>query len=96
MELTTPFQQQLKALFAANQFYTEPSDCWVYGYDNSRKHALPNAVVFAHNQQDIINIVKLCYEHGVPLTARGRASGTAGAAIPLKGGVVLSLERMQT
>ncbi|MCS5710786.1 FAD-linked oxidase C-terminal domain-containing protein [Candidatus Berkiella aquae] len=96
MELTAQFQQQLNALFAANQFYTQPSDCWVYGYDNSRKHALPNAVVFAHSQEDIINIVKLCYEHGVPLTARGRASGTTGAAIPLKGGVVLSLERMQT
>ncbi len=96
MELTANFVQQLKALFAANQYYTDPNDCWVYGYDNSRGHALPNAVVFAHNQQDIINIVKLCYEHGVSLTARGRASGTTGAAIPITGGVVLSLERMQT
>lgn len=95
MELTSTFLTQLKTLFKAEQTYTEPSDCWVYGYDNSRRHALPDAVVFAHNQQDIVNIAKLCYEHGVPLTARGRASGTTGAAIPVKGGVVLSLERMQ-
>jgi D-lactate dehydrogenase len=95
MELSAGFLIQLKALFTAENYYTEPSDCWVYGYDNSRRHALPDAVVFAHNQQDIIHIVKLCYEHGVPLTARGRASGTTGAAIPVKGGVVLSLERMQ-
>lgn len=81
--------------FAKNQLYTKPSDCWVYGYDNSRKHALPAIVVFAHNQQDIINTVLLCYEHQIPLTARGRASGTTGAAIPQSGAVVLSLERMQ-
>jgi len=95
MVLSDPFLSQLKTLFKAEQFYTEPSDCWVYGYDNSRRHALPDAVVFAHNQQDIINIVKLCYEHGVPLTARGRASSTTGSAVPVNGGVVLSLERMQ-
>lgn len=95
MELTQAFVTELKALFSANQYYTEPSDCWVYGYDNSRRHALPDAVVFAHNQQDIINIVKLCYEHAISLTCRGRASGTTGAAIPVRGGVVLSLERMQ-
>lgn len=95
MELSSGFINELKALFNSTQCYTEPTDCWVYGYDNSRRHALPDAVVFAHNQQDIINIVKLCYEHGIPLTARGRASGTTGAAVPVKGGVVLSLERMQ-
>ncbi|MGE3319870.1 MAG: FAD-binding oxidoreductase [Candidatus Berkiella sp.] len=95
MALSDPFIAQLKALFKTEQLYTQASDCWVYGYDNSRRHALPDAVVFAHNQQDIINIVKLCYEHAIPLTARGRASGTTGAAVPVKGGVVLSLERMQ-
>jgi D-lactate dehydrogenase len=81
--------------FAAHQYYTDPSDCWVYGYDNSRRHALPQAVIFAECHQDIVTAVTLCYEHNLPLTARGRASGTTGGAIPLKGGIVLSLERMQ-
>lgn len=89
------FFNAVATLFGKNQFYTDPADCWVYGYDNSRRHALPQAVIFAHSHDDIVNIVKLCYEFKVPLTARGRASGTAGGAVPLKGGVVLSLERMQ-
>src|SRR5437016_4235535 len=89
------FLHALQQAFAEHQLYTDPSDCWVYGYDNSRRHALPEAVVFAHSHEDIVNAVTLCYEHNVPLTARGRASGTTGGAVPLKGGVVLSLERMQ-
>jgi D-lactate dehydrogenase (quinone) len=95
MLIPPAFFNSLKNIFASNQVYTDPADCWVYGYDNSRKHALPQAVVFAENQEDIVNTVKLCYEFDVPLTARGRASGTTGGAIPLRGGVVLSLERMQ-
>lgn len=93
--ITDKFLEVLKNTFSPTQYYTEPSDCWVYGYDNSRKHALPEVVVFAQNHDDVVNIVKLCFEHNVPLTARGRASGTTGGAVPLKGGVVLSLERMQ-
>lgn len=85
----------LRALFPEAQCYTEPSDCWVYGYDNSRRHALPDAVVFAHSEADIIKTVAFCYEHNIPLVPRGRASGTTGGAIPEQGGVVLSLERMQ-
>lgn len=85
----------ISSLFPSEQYYTDPSDCWVYGYDNSRRHALPDAVIFALTHQDIVNTVELCYEHELPLTARGRASGTTGGAIPVKGGIVLSLERMQ-
>src|SRR5207253_3072881 len=44
---------------------------------------------------DIVKAVKYCYTNNIPLTARGRASGTTGAAIPIQGGIVLSLERMQ-
>ncbi|MBI2791694.1 MAG: FAD-binding protein [Gammaproteobacteria bacterium] len=85
----------LQKAFDKNQFYTDPADCWVYGYDNSRRHALPDAVVFVTSHEEIVRAVTLCYEYGIPITARGRASGTTGAAIPIQGGVVLTLERMQ-
>jgi len=42
----------------------------------------------------VLGVVRLCNRHGVPLTARGRGTGTTGGSVPLRGGVVLSLERM--
>lgn len=93
--LPAPFTESLYQAFNKNQVYTDPADCWVYGYDNSRRHALPDAVIFATSHEEIVRAVKLCYEYGIPITARGRASGTTGAAIPVQGGVVLTLERMQ-
>ncbi len=86
--------QQLKQLFNKNELFTEPADCWPYGYDNSRRQALPDAVVLATRHEQIKALVELCYQHRIPLTARGRGTGTTGATVPIYGGIVLSLERM--
>ncbi len=73
---------------------TDPADCWAYGYDNSRRHALPQAVVFATAHEQVRDVVHLCNTHGIALIARGRGTGTTGATVPISGGLVLSLERM--
>jgi D-lactate dehydrogenase len=73
---------------------TDPADCWAYGYDNSRRHALPQAVIFATDEMQIAALVRLCAETGTPLIARGRGTGTTGATVPDQGGIVLSFERM--
>jgi len=95
MTLLPPeFLSALAMHFNAEDYRCDPADCWVYGYDNSRRHALPQAVVFAQNEQQIQTLVKLCYQYEVPLVARGLGSGTPGGAVPIQGGVVLSFERM--
>jgi len=73
---------------------TDKNECWNYGYDNSRGHALPQAVVFATTHEQVLSIVQLCNEYNVPLTTRGRGTGTTGATVPIHGGLVLSLEKM--
>ena len=73
---------------------TAQVDCWSYGYDNSRRHALPQAVVFAYEHQQVRDIVRLCNRERIPLIARGTGTGTTGATVPDQGGIVLSLERM--
>ena len=93
--MNKPWLQQLVKLFAKDQIHTQIENCWTYGYDNSREHHCPDAVVFADNEQQIQTLVRFCNEHHVSLTPRGRGTGTAGAAVPVKGGIVLSCERMQ-
>lgn len=94
MTIPSHLATSLRALVGADNLYTDPADCFVYGYDNSRKHHAPDAVVFAVTELQIQAIVRACRQYQIPLVARGRGTGTAGAAIPLKGGVVLALERM--
>ncbi len=92
--LSPQFTQALRSLVGESNVLSDPADTWVYGYDNSRKHTAPDAVAFATTHAEVAAIVRLCCEHGVPLTARGRGTGTSGGSIPLRAGVVLSLERM--
>lgn len=84
----------LKDIFLADQLLLQPADCWPYGYDNSRKHHPPDAVVFPQTHQQVENCVRLCNLHQLPLTTRGRGTGTTGASVPTSGGIVLSMERM--
>jgi D-lactate dehydrogenase len=50
--------------------------------------------VFPLATDEIVSIVKLCNDYQVPLTPRGRGTGTTGGSLPEQGGVALSLERM--
>jgi D-lactate dehydrogenase (quinone) len=93
-ELSASFLSNLARIAGDGCLLTDPADCWPYGYDNSRLHALPQAVVFATDEQQIMALVKLCRDDGVALVARGRGTGTTGATVPDRGGIVLSFERM--
>ncbi|MES9966338.1 MAG: FAD-linked oxidase C-terminal domain-containing protein [Sedimenticola sp.] len=85
---------QLKEIAGEKGVLTDPGDCWPYGYDNSRRHALPQAVVFATSHEQVAAIVQLCNRERINLIARGTGTGTTGATVPDRGGIVLSLERM--
>ncbi len=93
-ELPSSFLIDLRNDIGVERVLTDAADCWVYGQDNSRKHNTPAGVVLAENHRQVVDAVRHCYKYGVPLTVHGRATGTVGGAIPLTGGIVLSLERM--
>ena len=84
----------LRSLLGTQNVLTDPADCWPYGYDNSRRHGKPDVVVLPTHHDQVRTVVCLCYEHGIPVVARGRGTGTTGASVPCRGGVVVSLERM--
>ncbi|HND36240.1 MAG TPA: FAD-linked oxidase C-terminal domain-containing protein [Nitrosomonas sp.] len=85
---------QIQKIIPSERFYTDPVDCYAYGYDNSRKIFPPEAVVFPITTDEVVAIVSLCNRYKIPITPRGRGTGTAGGSIPDQGGIVLSLERM--
>ena len=55
--------------------------------------AVPDILVRAENVQDVSMTLKICSEHKIPVTPRGAGTGVTGGALPVLGGVVLSLEK---
>jgi D-lactate dehydrogenase len=93
MDLPNTLIDQLRATFG-DAFITDEAERLVYGYDNSRREALPDAVVFPTAHEQVVALVRTCRAHRVPLTARGRGTNTTGASVPIAGGIVVSFERM--
>lgn len=93
--LPRSFLNELAKVFPDGDVLTDPVDCYAYAYDNTRRIAPPRAVVFATRVEHVCETARLCNEYRVPLTPRGRGTGTAGGSVPDQGGIVLSLERMR-
>ena len=72
----------------------DSAEALTYGYDNSRRQAQPDAVVFPVTHDEVAGLVAICRSGRVPLVARGRGTNTTGATVPVAGGVVASFERM--
>ena len=65
-----------------------------YAFDATNMRALPDAVTFPENTDDVRAIVGVCASAGLPIVPRGAGTGFAGGTVPLKGGVVISTERL--
>lgn len=55
---------------------------------------LPDIVVLPENTQQVADILKICDKYNLTLTPRGAGTGLSGGCLPVKGGIVLSTERM--
>jgi glycolate oxidase len=67
-----------------------------YGRDESGRGVFPpEAAVLCDTRAEIELVLRLAAEHGVPVTPRGTGTGMTGGALPVRGGLVLSTERMK-
>ncbi len=53
-----------------------------------------DAVALPRSAEEVAEVVRWCYEHGIAVVPRGGGTGYAAGAVPVDGGVVLSLERL--
>ena len=93
MPLPHELDRELATLLGEG-WLTDASERLTYAYDNSRRHALPDAVALPRTRDQVVALVRACRRHRVPVVPRGRGTNTTGAAVPVEGGVVVSMERM--
>src|SRR3569623_872106 len=57
--------------------------------------AIPDLVVLPETAEHVQQIVKTCYEEGIPFVARGSGTGLSGGALPVESGILIVLSRMR-
>jgi len=85
---------ELKDIVGQANISTSAADLYTYGFDASIHHHSPDVVVRPSSTEQVSQIVKLAAKERIPITPRGGGTGLCGAAVPLKGGIVMDLTRM--
>ncbi|NNF90351.1 MAG: FAD-binding oxidoreductase [Boseongicola sp.] len=57
-------------------------------------HVVADFVVRPRDEAEVIEVLRTCYAHDVPVTTRGAGTGNYGQAMPLAGGCVMHLRHM--
>jgi len=57
-------------------------------------HLEADFVVNPKSEDEVIEILRVCYAHDVPVTTRGAGTGNYGQAMPMRGGCVMHMKNM--
>jgi glycolate oxidase subunit GlcD len=91
----TPIERELGALLGRDHVLSGTTRAYLSDATESRNlRGRADAVAVPEDAQQVADAVAWCYDHDVPIIPRGGGTGFAGGAVPLDGGVVLSLERL--
>jgi glycolate oxidase len=91
---TADILAELQTALGAEHVRTDDQARVAYGTDASKRGHPADVVVFPGNTAEVAAVVRLCAEHRIPMVPRGGGTGYTGGSVPTRGGVVISLERM--
>jgi glycolate oxidase len=85
---------QLKKILPAGEILFQDSVLQKYSGDKWFATHKPDAVALPRTTKSVSAILKFANRHNIPVTARGAGYGYVGGCVPIRGGIALSLERM--
>ena len=86
---------RLKRILSPGEIVFGPETLARYAGDKWFAAHQPDAVARPRNTRSVAAILRFANRHRIPVTARGAGHGYVGGCVPLRGGIVLSLERMK-
>jgi glycolate oxidase len=84
----------LKKIVGAENIVLDKDTRHEYGHDKTEDYQfMPDVVVKPETPEQVSEVLKVCNEYKIPVTPRGAGTGLSGGALPIKKGVVISMER---
>lgn len=86
---------RLVAALGADRVLVDPDRVEAYGRDETENLAFrPGVVVLPDSTAQVAEVLRLAGAERLPVVPRGAGTGLSGGALPVRGGIVLSVERM--
>ncbi|HVN98257.1 MAG TPA: FAD-linked oxidase C-terminal domain-containing protein [Syntrophorhabdaceae bacterium] len=88
---------ELTAIVGKDNVLTTPESLKAYSYDGTTSwiHE-PDVVVFPKSTEEVSKIIKIANRDKIPVTPRGGGTNVSGGSVPIQGGIVLTMTRMNT
>ena len=86
--------RELRRAVGAGNVLTTPADLALYAYDSSPERHAPDIVVFPASTDQVAQLVRAANRFEVPYIARGAGTNLSGGSIPIHGGLVIALSRL--
>jgi glycolate oxidase len=89
-------ERAMAAVVGATNVVTDPAALLVYEADGlTHGRTRPAMVVLPASTEEVVGVVRVAREAGLPIVPRGAGTGLSGGARPVEGGIVVSLARMR-
>lgn len=89
--------ERLKLAVGSEHLFSDPESLQHYSHDETEDlRFLPYVVVKPRTPEEISAIMKIANHELIPVTPRGAGTGLSGGALPVMGGILMSLERMNS
>lgn len=93
-KINTEFIDKLISVCAKENVLVSEEQRKIYASDETEKLVyMPEVVVKPNSPEEISEILKLSNQYNIPVTPRGAGTGLSGGALPVFGGVLLSMEK---
>lgn len=95
--VTPEIMKELEDIVGARNVILDKEAMLPYSHDETpadQYGVMPDVVVTPTSTEQVAALVKLANRHLIPVTPRGAGSGLSGGAIPIYGGILLSVEKM--
>ena len=85
--------RRLTEILGAENILTRPEDLQPFASDATKLFYMPDAVALPRSTEDVARILSLANLDRFPVIPRGAGSGKSGGALPVQGGLILSMDR---
>ena len=87
-------KQKLIEIVGAGNFTDQLEELVPYSYDASMNVHRPDAAVWPESTEQVAEIVKFANAYKIPVVPRGAGTSLSGGVIPIRGGIIIDLSRM--
>jgi glycolate oxidase len=85
----------LKKILGEEGLISTPEELVVYECDAyTLERRPPNFVALPASTEQVVQVVQLCAREGIPIIPRGAGTSLSGGALPVDGGVMIAMTRM--